>query len=376
MKKALSLLLAAVIVVLPVAQVEAFTDTQNTRYNVAFEYLEERGVVQGYSDGSGRPNSAINRAETLKVLLQARPQYAARVSWYQRHLPQTSLYKDMSQSDWYAPYLEAAYESDLITGYPDRTFRAGKSVTVEEAVVLMMRVYSESTPKRDGGEWFADDLKKALEKNLIAKEETLYLGESMTRGQFFDMIYRFETVKSQRLTAFVNADGSTTPHAMLARRPVPTSTLAGTSGSADFFVTIPTLGITDLRVSHPADAISSKGMLEPLKYGVGHLFNYPGTDGKIMVYGHSSGYAWDVSKYTKIFTTVNKLTAGDRVYVHYNDRDFIYEVTGQQTISPTDTRPFQGRGEELILYTCWPIGSNKERLIVRAKPVSDVAVNR
>jgi LPXTG-site transpeptidase (sortase) family protein len=375
MKKALSLLLVAVFLVLPLAQAEAFTDTQNTRYNVAFEYLQDRGVVQGYSDGSGKPNAPINRAETLKVLLQARSQYASRVQWFRTHLPISPLYKDMSQSDWYAPYLETAYESDLITGYPDHTFRAGKSVTVEEAVVLMMRVYGESDSEQ-GSEWFTNDVKNALQKNLIAKEETLYLGEPMTRGQFFDMVYRFETVKNQHIAAFVNADGSTTPHAMLARRPVPQSTLAGTSGSADFFITIPTLGISDLRVSHPADAVSSKGMLEPLKYGVGHLFNYPGTDGKIMIYGHSSGYAWDVSKFTKIFTTVHKLVAGDRVYVHYNGRDFIYEVTGQQTISPTNTGPFMGRGEELILYTCWPIGSAKERLIVKAKPVSDVAVNR
>jgi LPXTG-site transpeptidase (sortase) family protein len=92
-----------------------------------------------------------------------------------------------------------------------------------------------------------------------------------------------------------------------------------------------------------------------------------------MVYGHSSGYSWDVSQYTKIFRRVNELQAGDRVYVSYENRQYVYEVTHQQTIAPHDTTPFSGQGEELILFTCWPPDSIKTRLLVHAKPVTDIA---
>jgi len=93
-----------------------------------------------------------------------------------------------------------------------------------------------------------------------------------------------------------------------------------------------------------------------------------------MVYGHSSGYSWDVSEFTKIFRQVNRLKKGDRVYVTFNGNLYEYSVTGQQTIASTDAKPFTGEGEELILYTCWPPNSIKKRLIVRAVPVETVAV--
>jgi LPXTG-site transpeptidase (sortase) family protein len=136
-------------------------------------------------------------------------------------------------------------------------------------------------------------------------------------------------------------------------------------------MSIPALGIDNLFVTHPADPSTSKGLLSVLHNGVGHLFGYPGGGTKILVYGHSSGYPWDVSRFTKIFRTVNQLKAGDRVTVHYQGKDLVYEVTYQEQIKPTDTRPFSGEGEELILYTCWPPDSIATRLIVHAKPVTN-----
>ncbi len=93
-----------------------------------------------------------------------------------------------------------------------------------------------------------------------------------------------------------------------------------------------------------------------------------------MIYGHSSSYSWDVSKYTKIFTKVNQLKAGDQVYLTYNGTLYVYQVTYQQTIAANDIKPFTGKGEELILFTCWPVGTAKYRLIVHAVPVTQVAL--
>ena len=96
--------------------------------------------------------------------------------------------------------------------------------------------------------------------------------------------------------------------------------------------------------------------------------------GKIMVYGHSSSYPWDISPYTKIFRQVNKLKTGDDVYVTYQGQLYHYTVTDQQQIAPTDNSPFVGSGEELLLYTCWPPDSTKSRLVIHAAPVQTVAV--
>lgn len=137
-----------------------------------------------------------------------------------------------------------------------------------------------------------------------------------------------------------------------------------------FAIAIPSLGITDLRISHPTDVTTQNGLLAPLQNGVGHLFSYPGNGGTVLVYGHSSSYSWDVSEYTKIFRQINKLKPGDRVYIAYGGETHEYEVTHSQTVDASDMSAYQeNNGEKLILYTCWPPDSVSQRYLVHARPV-------
>lgn len=137
-----------------------------------------------------------------------------------------------------------------------------------------------------------------------------------------------------------------------------------------FAIGIPSLGINDLKVSHPTDVLSQAGLLAPLQSGVGHLFSYPGNGGTILVYGHSSSYSWDVSEYTKIFRQINKLKPGDKVYVAYGGKTYTYQVTFSQVVDAEDMSAYQkNNGEELILYTCWPPDNVTQRYLVHAKPV-------
>lgn len=148
------------------------------------------------------------------------------------------------------------------------------------------------------------------------------------------------------------------------------------ASSQQFAISIPSLGIQDLTVTHPADPTTQKGVLAPLQTGVGHLFAYPGQGSKIMIYGHSSGYPWDLSRYTKIFRTINKLAIGDKVYVTYNKHLYVYQVVNKRAVSTKDTSAFQPdqNGEELILYTCWPPDSISQRYLVHAVPVDMIAL--
>jgi LPXTG-site transpeptidase (sortase) family protein len=232
-------------------------------------------------------------------------------------------------------------------------------------------------PVAAGDSWFRQDVTDAYTKNIIDKNAGLYLGVPVTRGQFFDMVYRMDMVTKNRLVAFqstqqvqpssapVRSSSSSSSFTV-----VQTSSAQSSVISTAFTITIPTLGITDLAVVHPSDATTNEGLLNPLEYGVGHLFSYPGGNGKIMIYGHSSGYPWDVSKYTKIFRTVNKLEPGDTVSLNYNGKQYQYQVAFKETVAANDISPFTGEGEELILYTCWPPDSIKQRYLVHAFPVA------
>ena len=158
-------------------------------------------------------------------------------------------------------------------------------------------------------------------------------------------------------------------------RPVSSDDVANYPSPADpddgyFAIAIPSLGINDLKISHPTDVNTQQGLLAPLQTGVGHLFSYPGNGGTILVYGHSSSYSWDVSEYTKIFRKINGLKPGDKVYIAYKGQTHEYQVTFSETVAADDMTAYQkNNGEELILYTCWPPDDVKQRYLVHAKPV-------
>ncbi len=373
---------------------QAFADVEGTQFEDAFTYLSQKAIVQGYDNGLGKPNDPLNRAEALKVILTAVPQYGDRLAWYRNNMPPMPLFYDVDQKAWYAPYVELSFEQSIITGYPDGTFRPGNLLTVEEAVALLMRGYreqgtrgearlSEYIENRDN-QWFTPSINRAVERNLVMPQDMLRLGEPITRGQFFDMVYRLHSIEASGQVAFAETVQRPTTTATNSRPYIPGSSAQAvrTPGSSlyasekYFAITMPSLGVSDLTITHPEDPFSTDGVLDPLKLGVGHLFSYPGAGGKIMVYGHSSGYPWDVSQYTKIFRKINQLHIGDKIYVTYAGTLYEYEVTEKETVDAADTTPFKddGSGEELILYTCWPPDSIQQRYLVHALPVDSIVL--
>lgn len=390
-----------------------FSDVQGTAFQPAFTYLSENNIVQGYSDGTGRPDAAINRAEALKVLVTPQPQMQTRIQWYQRNLPPIPLFLDVDQTAWYTPFLEVAFESQVVTGYPDGTFRPANSVTVEEALALLLRTYqipldpqfkqSDRIQNADGN-WYTPFVNTAVSKNLVRPGAKLYLGSAISRGEFFSILYRLDSIVKSNQPAFVDptvgqpvivqsssvSSVADAPPAQnqppVNQQPVQNSSVSqnyppvqntgnqGTSNSQylstlPFAITIPSVGIYDLAIVRPTD-YSPEGLLEPLTNGVGHLFSFPGGGGKIMVYGHSSSYPWDTSEFTKIFRKINAANPGDKIYVTYNGQVYTYEVAFEETIPAADTSRFNdnGEGEKLILYTCWPPDSIEQRYLVHAIP--------
>ena len=380
------------------AWARSFPDTAGTVFDTAFTYLSDKNVIAGYSDGYARPEYPLNRAEALKVVLNLDSTNQSRVSWFQQNMPPLALFVDVDQSAWYAPYVETAYEKGLITGYSDGSLRPGQLLRVEEAVTLLMRSIGEdkktsgenadlsSYIENRSGEWFTSAINAAIRKNLIMHYGRIRLDAAITRGQFFDMAYRLHVIRSTNAPAFSGQEPQSAPVAVLPQPPPQQqhgpSTVATNVGTVPyasekyFAISMPTLGVSDLTITHPQDPFSKDGILSPLQDGVGHLFSYPGAGGKVMVYGHSSGYPWDVSQFTKVFRQINKLNVGDRVYVTYAGTLYTYEVSYHETVDAADTTPFNdnGTGEELILYTCWPPDSISQRYLVHALPVGAVAI--
>lgn len=341
--------------------------------------------------------SPITRAGAVALLVEANPALKSRLEQQIRMRHPLPLFADVSYSEWYAPYIETAFEAGIVTGNKDQLFRPGDLLTEEEAIALSARYHAITHPEMltevmaEDETWFNSVVMASVHGGLKLPFP-IKLGQPITRSALFALMSSMN-IENPSQIAISHAPArpvvtasviNTTPRPAQPITPRPAQPSSQGSSQAPvvpvvsqkpFAITMPTLGVKDLTITHPSDPFTKDGLHAPLKNGVGHLFSYPGKGGKILVYGHSSSVPWDVSSYTKIFRQINKLNVGDRIEITYAGTVFTYEVTHKQTVPAEDMSAYQqGGGEELILYTCWPPDSIKERYLVHAKPVQAVAV--
>lgn len=110
-----------------------------------------------------------------------------------------------------------------------------------------------------------------------------------------------------------------------------------------------------------------------LRNGVAHYGTtaLPGEKGNVAIFGHSSGVAWAPGNYKFVFTLLDKLQPGQQIILDYHGDRYVYIVTGSKVISPSDMDVLKADGDKskLLLITCTPVGTSKNRLVVEAKQV-------
>ncbi|MFA7209311.1 MAG: sortase [Parcubacteria group bacterium] len=118
-------------------------------------------------------------------------------------------------------------------------------------------------------------------------------------------------------------------------------------------------------------------MLADLERGLGHFYQTasPGQIGNAVISGHSSNYIWAKGDYNHIFKNLNNLEKGDAITVKTMQKNgrivsYHFSVGDKFTAAPDDERIFSATpGRTLTLSTCWPLGTNFQRLIIKAELV-------
>lgn len=136
--------------------------------------------------------------------------------------------------------------------------------------------------------------------------------------------------------------------------------------------------IEKLKVEAPmvwSQSTDEDSMLADLERGLGHFYQTaaPGQIGNAVISGHSSNYFWAKGDYNHIFKDLNGLEKGDKITVRMMQKNgrivaYHYEVSDKFVTVPDDARIFAEKPvSELTLSTCWPLGTNFKRLIVKAE---------
>lgn len=158
-----------------------FTDTGTSPYERAVLELSARGVVQGYGDGTYRPEASINRAEFLKILLDAR--------FPGREPSDLRCFRDLEVTvpQWYARTICAGRELGIVEGYPDGTFRPERPVAFAEALKMAFLTFGAEVPPASG-EWYEPYLSAARVRGILT-HLLQQPARSLTRGEMASLTY-------------------------------------------------------------------------------------------------------------------------------------------------------------------------------------------
>lgn len=119
------------------------------------------------------------------------------------------------------------------------------------------------------------------------------------------------------------------------------------------------------------DGANKNVYYKALEKGVAHYrgTSLPSKGSNIFIFGHSSSI-FGRGEYDKVFARLGELTRDDKIIVFYQDKEYEYYVFEKKVVEKTEVSVLAPtKKEQLTLMTCWPIGSNEKRLIIKAAPI-------
>ena len=132
---AVSLLVSLLAVPVGAASVTKFSDVSDSYTATAIETLRLMGVLDGYGDGTFRPDTVLNRAQFCKMAV-----YAMDGSGELGRYSTVTIFPDVKPSHWAASYINLASKGKaIILGFADGYFRPDSKVTYAQAVTILLR---------------------------------------------------------------------------------------------------------------------------------------------------------------------------------------------------------------------------------------------
>jgi len=171
----------------------AFSDVSGSPFKNAIDALEKSGVVEGYDDGTYKPDQMVNRGEFLKIVLEARDATGFTGS---------NCFPDV-KNEWFAKYVCTAKNEEIIEGYPTGFFKPEQTISFVEAGKILTLAYEQQL---QGGstDWY-EPYARALEASKAIPESIDALDHPLTRGEMAEMMYRLsENITDRPSKGYLN----------------------------------------------------------------------------------------------------------------------------------------------------------------------------
>ncbi len=219
MKKLFIALAAAflfVFSVIPVFASHQFLDVGDSHvYHEVLDFLKDRSVIAGYSDGKFKPDNPVKRVEALKILFEGANLIIPEVS-----SKEDADFSDVIPGQWYMKYIVEAKARGIVVGYNDGTFRPINTIKLAEALKILFLTYNITVPNLPTNadlpsdvkatDWFAKYIHYALQKGIIEEVNSLVgPGVELSRGRFANLVFRLSFLRERVVQKFTEADWAT-----------------------------------------------------------------------------------------------------------------------------------------------------------------------
>lgn len=176
----------------------AFTDVSQDHENYqAINYLQAKGIIQGYDDGTFRPHQEVARAEAVKIIMAPLHETFEDVT--------ENPFPDVTPDLWFAKFVKKAKDQGVVSGDgATGNFEGIRSVNLVEFLKILILAYNVDLTSyqnqtdalfndvTDLSQWYIPYIYYASSTNIIHgdNQNNIYPGKSLTRAEVAEITYR------------------------------------------------------------------------------------------------------------------------------------------------------------------------------------------
>ena len=193
MKKIFATVIVSLIAVLCVSlsvQAVDFPDVVGTKYNTAVQKLVGLGVINGFDDGTFKPEDPVTRCQLAKMLVEELKLKNV------TNIPLVK-YSDVTTTHWAYNWIKTSDDNSLILGYTDGTFRPDNTVTYAEAETMILRALKLEDKMTDKT-WPTGYINEAAKQGLLVDVEYPSANAPATRGNVAISLYHMTSILEAR----------------------------------------------------------------------------------------------------------------------------------------------------------------------------------
>ena len=141
----------------------SFSDVSAVHYaSASIKKLAGEGIIQGYPDGTFKPNATVKRQEFATMLALA-------TSSNRNFSGTTRSFRDVPTNHWANPYIKAVVDKNLMKGRSAGRFEPEATITGAEVMTVLVHAagLEKTVTTRAGEEWYEGYVRVARSKGYL-----------------------------------------------------------------------------------------------------------------------------------------------------------------------------------------------------------------